>query len=143
MKWLLLILLISCTKEQLPSGNPIEQSFVGFDLEVFNEINDIRESRNLPLLKGEKGLNEGCFQHVNYMIAVDSLNHNYFLSRYINSGAVHFGEVVAYGYYSPFAFVSAYSGSESHLNQLLGNYDYIGIATIGQYQCIDLAKYRK
>jgi len=141
MKYLILFFLFSCTKEQLPSVKPIEQSFNGFDLEVFNDINEVRESYGLSKLKGEKELTNGCLQHVNYMNSINSLSHDYFWQRYTNSGAIRFGEVVAYGYYTPLSFVSGYTGSPDHLNALLGDYTHIGIATVGLYQCIDLAKY--
>jgi len=142
MKYLIFLILFGCTKEQLVTVKPIEQSFNGFDLEVFNDINEVRESYGLSKLKGEKVLSVGCLQHVNYMTSINSLSHDYFWQRYTNSGAVRFGEVVAYGYYTPLSFVSGYTGSPDHLNALLGDYTHIGIATVGLYQCIDLAKYK-
>lgn len=142
MKYLILLLFLSCSTEQIESYAPIEKQFVGFDLEVFNEINNVRESYNLPPLKGEKQLIDGCLEHSNYMASINSLSHDYFWQRYVNSGAFLFGEVVAYNYYTPLSFVSAYVGSPEHLQTLLGDYTHIGIATVGLYQTVNLAKYK-
>lgn len=142
MRYLILLLFLSCTPEPIESYKPIEATFNGFDLEVFNEINNLRESYNLPTLKGEKQLIVGCLQHSEQMNKDKKLNHDYFYSRYTKSGASTFGEVVGFNYITPNGFVSAYVTSPKHLQTLLGNYTHIGIATVGLYQTIDLGSYK-
>jgi len=74
MKYLLFIFFLSCTAEvESDTYTPVVKTFKGFDLEFFNEVNQMRISRNLPPLKGEKLLIEGCVQHANYMFNLDSL----------------------------------------------------------------------
>tara|TARA_R110000868_G_scaffold314952_1_gene575880 strand:+ start:120 stop:566 length:447 start_codon:yes stop_codon:yes gene_type:complete len=140
-----LLLLVSCTAE-MPSDNytPIPTTFVGKDLEFFNELNQMRVSRNLPPLKAEKKLKEGCIQHSTYMFSLDSLNHDYFYSRYMNSNTKGFAEVVCYGYNTSLSQISAYESSVSH-NQVLINpiFTHVGIANVGLYQTVNLGYYAK
>ena len=98
-KLLILLLFVGCTKEQLPENyKPIEIVFYGNNLTFFNELNQIRLSHNIPSLKGEKLLTDGCIQHSWYMFSLDTLNHDYFWSRYVNSKSKGFAEVICYGF---------------------------------------------
>jgi len=144
MKYLLFIFFLSCTAEvESDTYTPVVKTFKGFDLEFFNEVNQMRISRNLPPLKGEKLLIDGCVQHANYMYSLDSLNHQYFYSRYIYSRADRFGEVVSYGYYTSASQISAYENSIDHFNVLINPvYTHIGIANKGLYQCVNLGSYK-
>ena len=144
MKYLLLLLLFSCTKEQLPSSyNVVTTSFTGDNLKFFNELNNIRVNEGLNPLQGELNLTKGCEQHCVYMYSIDSLNHDYFWQRFLNSKAKHFGEVVAYGYYTTESQISAYESSFNHYQVLINPiYTHVGIANYKLYQTVDLASYK-
>ena len=146
MKYILFIFLFSCTSEQPESvrNSAIEQTFVGKDLEFFNEFNQMRISRNLPTLKGNKQLTVGCKEHTEYMVANDSLSHIGVGYRKIKSNAISFSEVVAYGYVTQSSFLAGYMNSESHREALTDeNKTDIGISTIGLYQTVNLGEYEK
>lgn len=143
MKYLLFILFLSCTPQQEELYSPQVTTFVGKDLEFFNAVNEIRLSRNIAVLKGEKLLVEGCVQHANYLSSIDSLNHDYFWVRYVNSKSKTFGEVLSYGYITVQSQISGYSNSPKHYEVLINpNYTHIGIANKGLYQVVNLASYR-
>ena len=145
MKYLLFIFFLSCSNEQITNDYEIvNTTFIGNDLRFFNELNEIRVSKGLKPLKGEFNLTVGCRLHSLYMSDNDSLNHNYFYQRFINSKAVKFGEVVCYGYLTPESQISAYESSVKHYETLMNkDYEYIGIGTINNYQTIDLARYER
>jgi len=143
MKYLLIILLFSCTNEQLPTYTPVVETFINDDLVFFNAVNEMRLSRNIAVLKGEKLLNEGCLRHASYMSVIDSVGHDFFWQRYVNSKADKFGELVAYNYATPLAYLSAYETSPEHLNVLINPiYTHIGIGKVNEYQCVNLASYK-
>lgn len=146
MKQLILILFIfiSCSKEQLPNDYEIiTTSFVGNDLDFFNQLNNIRISKGLKPLKGEFNLTLGCKSHSLYMSENQSLNHNFFWQRYVNSKAKKFGEVVSFGFINADGQLSGYQSSVKHYELLMNkDYEYIGISTINSYQTINLANYK-
>ena len=143
MKYLLFIFFLSCTKVQ-PEVVQAEQTFIGKDLEFFNAVNEMRLSRNLPTVKGNKQLTDGCKQHTLDMIAVDSLNHIGVGTRGENSRAETFSEVVAYGYVNAESFLSGYMNSAKHRTALIdAEKTDIGISTIGLYQTVNLASYER
>ena len=142
MKYLILLLFLSCTIEQ-PEVSQTEQIFVGKDLEFFNAVNQMRLSRNLAVLKGNKLLTEGCKSHTELMVNTDSLNHFGVGTRELKSKADTFSEVVAFGYISADSFLSGYMNSAYHREALTDSIKTdIGISTIGEYQTVNLGSYK-
>ena len=143
MKYLLFLFLWSCTAE-MPTDNyiPITTTFSGQDLEFFNDLNQIRVSSNLKPLKAEFNLTKGCTQHSVYMNSLDSINHDYFWQRYINSKSKGFAEVISYGFTNAQGQIAGYQSSVEHYQILINPiYTHIGIANSGTYQTVNLAYY--
>lgn len=142
MKYLLFIFFISCTKLQ-PETPQIEQTFYGKDLEFFNAVNEMRLSRNIAVLKGNKQLTNGCIEHSKEMDSLNILGHFGFSKRANDSNAIRFSEVVAYGDISAQSFLSLYMNSENHRHVLIDSTKTdIGISTIGLYQTVNLGSYK-
>lgn len=139
----ILVLFLSCNKEQEPIGyQPQPTTFAGQNLEFFNLINAMRVSRGLKPLKEELILTQNCITHAEYMAAIDQMNHDYFWARYIQSFANDFGEVVSQGFINAPGIISAYQNSPDH-NQILisPEFTHIGIANANRFQCVNLASY--
>jgi hypothetical protein len=73
----------------------------------------------------------------------DSLSHSDFEERYEASGALFFGESVAYGYQTAESTLSAYYGSPDHEPMFVSPvYEFIASACFGNYNCTLVARYR-
>jgi hypothetical protein len=73
----------------------------------------------------------------------DSLSHSDFEERYEASGALFFGESVAYGYQTAESTLSAYYGSPDHKPMFVSPvYEFIASACFGNYNCTLVARYR-
>lgn len=138
------IFCFGCTDEiETDKYEPKTEVFTGSNLAFFNAVNEMRLHRNIAPLKGEKLLTVGCNRHATYMFSSDTLTHDYFWSRYVNSKSKSFGEIVCYGYFTSESQISAYANSQSHNSVLIDKkYTHIGIANNGLYQCVDLANYK-
>jgi uncharacterized protein YkwD len=140
----IVLLFFACDKEQEPVGyQPQLTTFEGQDLDFFNLVNALRNSRGVQPLKPELILTQNCEVHAEYMNAVDSLNHNYFWARYIQSYANSFGEVVSQGFINAPGIISAYQNSPDHYQILISpEFTHIGIANVNRFQCVNLANYK-
>lgn len=144
MKYLIiLILFVSCTKPEMVKVGytPIVVEYNGFDKSMLIEINQLRYEHNLNALIPEKTITFGAQSHATYMAYNDTISHDYFWDRYINSQALTFGECCAYNYINAQSTMSAFEVSAPHLKVLLEDYKYCGISKVGDFTCIDLANY--
>lgn len=141
---LISLFLFGCTKDyQSGDYTPKSTQFSGTDLTFFDDINTMRGQKGLLPLKPEYTLTQGCTKHA-YDMSIDGYpSHEGFWQRYTDSYSKSFGEVVAYGFTTPEAILTAYESSPSHNAVLINpNYTHIGIAHYGLYQCVDLAGYK-
>ena len=73
----------------------------------------------------------------------DSLSHSDFEERYEASGALFFGESVAYGYQTAESTIAAYYNSPDHKPMFVSPvYEFIASACFGNYNCTLVARYR-
>ena len=142
-KYLIILLLFfsGCTPEQDVTFKPELKVFEGRALTFFNELNDYRESIGLKRLIGEKTITGGCVTHAGWMND-HGASHDGFYNRSILTPATYFGEVISVGYNTAESQISAYQNSISHFSALINpNYTHIGIAQVGEFQCVNLAGY--
>lgn len=105
-----------------------------FDSVMFTKINEYRINNGLNPVKLEKLATELATEHVEYMIQVDSMNHNYFYDRVIKSKAYYVGEIVAYNYITPESMLAGYISSPPHRSTLVNpNYTHVGINTRNRF----------
>jgi uncharacterized protein YkwD len=140
---LLFLSLISCEKEQIEKKyTPKQVEYTGYQLEVLNELNSIRLENNSNILIPEERLTIGCKSHALYMYATNTMSHDYFWSRFIQSESVKFGEIVAQGFITPIGEISGFESSPPHRIAMLNpEYKYCGIYKEGSFLCINLASY--
>ncbi|MDI9257285.1 CAP domain-containing protein [Flavobacterium sedimenticola] len=146
MKLFLLILILSvigCEKSETETYNPIIKCDSSIsEIELVNYINLHRDSIGLNKLKIEVLASDLSKEHVLYMIEKDSLSHDFFYQRFIESKAKRAGEIVAFGFISSQSTFNAYMNSEQHKSVIENPvYNWIGISTIDNYNSCLLLKY--
>lgn len=104
-----------------------------FELELLDLVNEYRVSQGKNALEIIEHISYKSGEHNDYMIVVNSVNHDGFNDRKTNLqhvlGAVKVGENVAYGYSTPQATLNAWVESEGHRINLLGDYTHFGLST--------------
>jgi len=139
MKYLLLILLLSCTNEQPDlSYLPKQIEYVGFQIELLNELNLVRGER---VLKPELLLTNIAMQKAIEMENLNSLSHNGFSQRSEISNTVMFAEVLNKNMVTAKSYISAFMNSREHRKAILGNYTHCGIYEYKGYLCINFGSY--
>jgi uncharacterized protein YkwD len=139
---LLITLIISCETPQLEYYVPVETTYIGYQLEMKHEINTDRIAHGLDTLASEKKLTEIAKDYAIILNATGVYNHRFIMQRFIDSGAKHFGEVIAVNYYTAASEMSAFQTSPSHINVLRNpTFKYVGIYKDGLCLYICLASY--
>jgi uncharacterized protein YkwD len=127
----------SCTKES--TEDSFETTTIleapqtkQIEIEILELINDYRLSLGLNALSNMTDIKAQAYGHTNYMKAEGSISHTNFYQRkqsLVNSaGAVNVGENVAYAYSSAQAVVNAWINSDSHRENMEGDYTNFDIS---------------
>lgn len=122
----------SCSTNSLDDqANAIELNLVtpevkDIEVEILNLINDHRLSKGLNPLGDMTLVKSVAFTHTDYMVDKDEVSHANFYTRsnYLkaNAGAKRVSENVAYGYSTAQGVVNAWIKSESHRENLEGDF---------------------
>lgn len=123
--------LTSCTSESIDDADSLiipEETLVAKDIEVeiLSLINQHRSNLGLSSLDDMSIIKSVAFSHTDYMVDVNQVSHANFYTRsaYLkeNAGAQTVTENVAYGYSSAEAVVNAWLRSDSHKENLEGDF---------------------
>ncbi|MFL1013556.1 CAP domain-containing protein [Flavisericum labens] len=110
----------------------VSQQAKSIELEALNLINDHRLSKGLNPLEDMSIVKSVAFSHTDYMVDSGEVSHHNFFTRsnYLkaNAGAIKVAENVAYGYTSAESVVRAWLKSESHKNNLEGDFTNFDIS---------------
>lgn len=102
------------------------------ELRLRDLINDYRQSVGLPLLQTINHVSFKSFEHNEYMIANQVVNHDLFYERAQNIraavGAVKVNENIAYNFPTPEAALAAWLASPGHKENIEGNFTHFGIS---------------
>ena len=122
----------SCSTDSLDDqANAIELNLVtpevkDIEVEILNLINDHRLSKGLNPLGDMTLVKSVAYTHTDYMVDKDEVSHANFYTRsnYLkaNAGAKRVSENVAYGYSTAQGVVNAWIKSESHRENLEGDF---------------------
>ncbi|MEM9679619.1 MAG: CAP domain-containing protein [Bacteroidota bacterium] len=122
----------SCSTESFPEdqidaielGNPPQAKQI--EIEILELINDYRINQGLSALSGHGTIKAVAYTHTDYMIEVDNVSHDNFFQRkqslQEHASAVVVSENVAYGFSSAESVVNAWLNSDSHRDNIEGNY---------------------
>ncbi len=96
------------------------------EIEILELINNHRLSKGLNPLKGMTIIKSTAFTHTDYMVDTQTVSHANFFARsnYLksNAGAQSVSENVAYGFTSAESVVGAWMRSESHKENIEGDF---------------------
>jgi len=96
------------------------------EIEILELINEHRIGLGLNPLNSLSIVKSVAFTHTDYMVEVNSVNHDNFYQRKIsleqNANAKVVSENVAYAYSSAQSVVNAWINSDSHRNNIEGDY---------------------
>jgi len=96
------------------------------EIEIMELINDHRISLGLNTLNSLSIVKSVAFTHTDYMIEVNSVNHDGFYQRKVsleqNANAKKVSENVAYAYSTAQSVVKAWINSDSHRQNIEGDY---------------------
>lgn len=129
---MVLLTFSSCSTEDLPVDSidaiilqnaPAPKEI---EIEILELINEHRISVGLNPLNNLNIVKSVAFSHTDYMVEVNSVNHDNFYQRKIsleqNANAKKVGENVAYAYSSARSLVNAWLNSDSHRQNIEGDY---------------------
>ncbi len=134
----LLLSVASCSKDAIEDQAAdysidltlAQQNDAQFANEVLVLINEHRTSIGLDtLVLGTAFSSAYAVDHTNYMIDLSQINHHNFNVRSAaleSTGAHQVGENVAYGYNTAETVVNAWLNSQSHRDNIEGNYTHSG-----------------
>lgn len=127
-----LLTLSSCSTEDFPEDSidaitlqnaPAPKEI---EIEILELINEHRIDLGLNPLNSLEIVKSVAFTHTDYMVEVNSVNHDNFYQRKIsleqNANAKVVSENVAYAYSSAQSVVNAWINSESHRDNIEGDY---------------------
>ncbi|ULC58105.1 CAP domain-containing protein [Flaviramulus sp. BrNp1-15] len=130
--------LSSCSSENLDDkADTIELKLItpqakAIEVEILDLINDHRLSLGLNPLSDMSIVKSVAFSHTDYMVDHDEVSHANFYTRskYLkeNAGAKEVTENVAYGYSSAQGVVNAWLKSDSHKENLEGDFTNFDIS---------------
>lgn len=121
----------SCTSESIDnSEDSIDLTTTPqakqIEIEILELINDYRISNGLNALGHHNTVKAVAFTHTDYMIEEDNVSHDNFFQRKTslqqNADANVVSENVAYGFSSASSVVNAWINSESHLENIVGDF---------------------
>lgn len=102
------------------------------ELNLMNDINEYRASKNLPPLEPIAHISHKSEEHNGFMIANNTVGHDNFEERSQNLiqvlGAVRVSENVAYNYNTPEAALNAWIASAGHKANIEGDFTHFGIS---------------
>ena len=135
-----LLFLSSCTPEdESPTFEKSEvvdktYSYTELESEILQLVNNYRENLGLNTLERLDVISNVALTHTNYMISIEEVNHDNFLTRQRNlaenARAKSVGENVAYGFNSAQGVVNAWIDSDSHREIIEDpTYTHFGIST--------------
>jgi len=144
---LVLFVLTSCEEEIIYKPLPQRAIPIEYMSEKDAKIISQNNEHRLPMLLIQYKTSLDLF-HLAQSKAIelhesDSLSHLGWIDRYEQSGALFFGESVAYGYVTAESTLAAYYGSPDHRPMFESQiYEYVASASYGQYNCVLVARYR-
>ena len=121
----------SCSTESFPeekinlelTAPPLAKEI---EIEILELINEHRITNGLSALNDHGTIKAVAFTHTDYMIEVDNVSHDNFFQRkqslQDNANAVLVSENVAYGFSSAESVVNAWLNSDSHRENIEGNF---------------------
>lgn len=122
----------SCSTEDFPDDGidaislQIAPAPKEIEIEILELINEHRIGLGLVPLKSLSVVKSVAFTHTDYMVEVNNLNHDNFYQRKItleqNANAKRVSENVAYAYSSAKSVVSAWINSDSHRENIEGDF---------------------
>ncbi|MEZ4856156.1 MAG: CAP domain-containing protein [Gelidibacter sp.] len=129
---LMALLTFSCSTEEMPS-NSIDESVLlnapapkTIEIEILELINNHRIEMGLNPLHNLNIIKSVAYTHTDYMVEVNSVNHDNFFQRKAslqqNAGAIAVSENVAYAYSTAQSVVNAWLNSEGHRENIEGDY---------------------
>ena len=96
------------------------------EIQILELINEHRISMGLNPLHNMNIIKSVAFTHTDYMVEVNSVNHDNFFQRKIsleqNANAKKVGENVAYAFSTAESLVNAWINSDSHRENIEGDY---------------------
>ncbi|MDH3323485.1 MAG: CAP domain-containing protein [Flavobacteriaceae bacterium] len=129
---MVLLTFSSCSTEDLPVDSidaitlqnaPAPKEI---EIEILELLNEHRISVGLNPLNSLNIVKSVAFSHTDYMVEINSVNHDNFYQRKIsleqNANAKKVGENVAYAYSSARSLVNAWINSDSHRQNIEGDY---------------------
>lgn len=135
----ILSFMVSCTADDSSSQETSENlpivlnyEYSPAEIETMALINNYRVSIGLNALEKINHVSYKSEEHDNYMIANNVVNHNDFEARSANIikvlNAKNVSENIAYNYNSPKGAFDAWLNSQSHKQNIEGNFTHFGIA---------------
>ena len=136
--FLVSLCIVSCSKEEVASA-PADLSqanakytYTTEETQVMTLINKYRVSVGLSTLSKIDYISIKSEEHVNYMISMGAVSHNFFQDRSENLtqviGAKYVSENLAYNYATPESVVNAWLNSAGHKANIEGDYGYFGVS---------------
>lgn len=130
---------VSCSKEEVAqdpttvTAQPTAKfNYTSEEEEVLKLVNDYRKSKGLNVLEKVDYISSVSEGHVNYMISIGKVSHDYFQDRYqalvSNLGAKNASENIAYNYASAKSVFNAWLTSDGHRANIEGKFTHFGIA---------------
>ena len=129
---MVLLTFSSCSTEDLPVDSidaitlqnaPAPKEI---EIEILELLNEYRISVGLNPLNSLNIVKSVALTHTDYMVEINSVNHDNFYQRKIsleqNANAKKVGENVAYAYSSARSLVNAWINSDSHRQNIEGDY---------------------
>ncbi|MCF1422991.1 CAP domain-containing protein [Mangrovimonas futianensis] len=96
------------------------------EIEILELINDYRINNGMVPLNGMDLIKSQAYSHTDYMVAQNSVSHDYFYQRKAflmdHTGAVKVNENVAYGFTSAESVVNAWINSDAHRENIIGDF---------------------
>ncbi|WP_179346664.1 CAP domain-containing protein [Winogradskyella ursingii] len=111
---------------------PVAPQAKQIEIEIMELINAYRINQGLNPLTDHSTVKAVAFTHTDYMIEVDNVSHDNFFQRkqslQINADANIVSENVAYGFSSAESVVNAWLNSESHKDNIEGDFTHFDIS---------------
>ncbi|RXR21426.1 MULTISPECIES: CAP domain-containing protein [Flavobacterium] len=133
----LVFTMVSCSKDTDSDSSQEYRLVTSYDYsaeesDLIQRINDYRESIGKSRLQIVNHISYKSYEHNEYMIDNNVVNHDYFDDRVNNIkhvlGAVRVGENVAYNFSSPTSVLNAWLNSPGHKANIEGDYTHFGVS---------------
>lgn len=129
--------MVSCSKDTDSDSSQEYRLVTSYDYsaeesDLIQRINDYRESIGKSRLQIVNHISYKSYEHNEYMIDNNVVNHDNFDDRVNNIkhvlGAVRVGENVAYNFSSPTSVLNAWLNSPGHKANIEGDYTHFGVS---------------